>query len=136
MTNCTSVSCEPTPARETSVRGRVDIIETESSFRVLDSNGRSARGRRVVEGRSLRFQPEPVFARDLAVAHTGVSLLPTFLCQAEVEKGLLQPVLMHAMDTFWLGGTYRWIDFTDDAPYRGDVTGDLSLYSLSLGWLF
>ena len=39
-------------------------------------------------------------------------------------------------DSFWLGGTYRWIDFSDDAPYRGDVTGDISLYSLSLGWLF
>ena len=33
-------------------------------------------------------------------------------------------------------GAYRWIDFDDDAPYRGDDTGKIEFVSLGLGWLF
>jgi opacity protein-like surface antigen len=39
-------------------------------------------------------------------------------------------------DSLFLGGDYRFIDVSDDAPYRGDLTGDISIYSLSLGWMF
>ncbi len=39
-------------------------------------------------------------------------------------------------DRFWLRGEYRWLDFTDDAPYLYDTTGSASFYHLGLGWTF
>ena len=39
-------------------------------------------------------------------------------------------------DQLWLRGEYRWLDFTDDAPYLLDTTGSASFYHLGLGWTF
>jgi len=33
-------------------------------------------------------------------------------------------------------GEYRWIDLDDEAPYLGDLTGSVSLYSIAVGYRF
>jgi hypothetical protein len=33
-------------------------------------------------------------------------------------------------------GSYRYLDFEDDAPYLGDATGSVDYYGLGLGWSF
>lgn len=54
------------------------------------------------------------------------------ISRVEVSLGLQYDI----NDSVFLGGHYRWIDVTDDAPYRGDLGGEINFYSLSLGWVF
>ena len=39
-------------------------------------------------------------------------------------------------DSFWLGGWYRYIVFTDDAPYLEDTTGTVQLITAAVGCTF
>ena len=54
------------------------------------------------------------------------------LSRVELSLGLRYDI----SEKVFLGGSYRWIDVTDDAPYRGDLDGEINFYSLSLGWIF
>ena len=39
-------------------------------------------------------------------------------------------------DSFWLGGWYRYIEFTDDAPYLYDTTGKVQFITAAVGYTF
>lgn len=39
-------------------------------------------------------------------------------------------------ERFALVGTYRFLDYQDDAPYRYDTSGELSFYGLGGRWRF
>ncbi len=42
----------------------------------------------------------------------------------------------HVNKSFWVNGTVRYADFSDDDPYLYDTTGSVVIYSASLGWVF
>ena len=42
----------------------------------------------------------------------------------------------HLNKTLWIGAKYRYVDFSDDAPYLYDTSGTISFYQMVVGWVF
>ena len=73
--------------------------------------------------------PKPNQSYDFSQTHLNSDLDTTYL-----EAGL--KARFKVKEGMFLTGTYRVLDFDDDAPYLGDDTGSVDYYGLGVGWKF
>lgn len=73
--------------------------------------------------------PKPMQNYDMSKVHTYSDLDTTRL-----ESDLWAKVTI--FKSAFLYGDWRYVDYTDDAPYLYDTSGKISWYTLSLGWSF
>ena len=72
---------------------------------------------------------KPNQSYDFSQVHLNSDLDTTFL-----EAGL--KANYEVKEGMYLTGSYRYLDFEDDAPYLGDDTGSVDYYGLGIAWKF
>ena len=66
---------------------------------------------------------------DFSQTHTNSDLDTTYLEAALNGRYQVKPGV-------YVTGSYRYLDFQDEAPYLGDTSGSVDYYGLGLGWKF
>ena len=61
---------------------------------------------------------------------------PTFSDLDSTNVDVLADATYRVNDRVFVRGAYRYLDYTDDAPYLYDTSGKNNLVYLSLGWAF
>ena len=84
----------------------------------------------------FRFQKAEAWAQPKPMQNFDMSLVNTY---SDLDTTRLESDLWAKFGigkSLFLYGDWRYVDYTDDAPYLYDTSGEISWYTLSLGWSF
>lgn len=84
----------------------------------------------------LGLAADPAFLAKVTGMSYDFTSTPSFSDLDTANVDLLADATYRVNEQLFLRGAYRFIDFTDDAPYLYDTSGKNNLVYLSLGWAF